>query len=238
MEKSLAFFKPVAIEPDPTGNCRYDQYDCELVPAEIPEQRFDDIAEKIADSRNHHRPEKGAAQVEEHKPPGRKAARADDDRRDSPHAVDEAVTEDGDYLVADQKTAHPVDTRLPVGSFLEKLLPLPLPHLEHELVGTKGAAESSHHDPWQRKVAAVRQNSGDDHDGLPFKQCAGQEGRISVGYNERFKSHASSYHRNDSREVIGRPRTRRPPENVGKAQSDALSMAHPVWHHLSDSLSS
>jgi len=58
-----------------------------------------------------------------------------------------------------------------------------------------------YHDPRQLKVAAVRHNAGDDDDGLPFRQSAGQERRVPVGGDERFESHAQSYHRICKEEV-------------------------------------
>jgi hypothetical protein len=47
----------------------------------------------------------------------------------------------------------------------------------------------------------VRQYTGDNNDGLPFQQNTGQERRITVNGDERFESHATSYHKigcNDS----------------------------------------
>ncbi|NTV50784.1 MAG: hypothetical protein HGB32_00080 [Geobacteraceae bacterium] len=56
--------------------------------------------------------------------------------------------------------------------------------MKHKWIG-----ESNPDDPRQLEIAAMRHNSGHDNDGLPFRQCIGQECRIHVGRSERFESH-------------------------------------------------
>src|SRR5690349_11740199 len=145
------------------------------------------MTEIVAGRRYSRSPEECAAEIEADEAQGRETAGTDNDRSDGPHAVDETVGEDGNYLVVNEKVTNPVCTGLPPGSALQISLPLPFPDLKEELVSGECPDKSRQHDPWQIEMPAVRQETGDNDDGLPFHQGPDEECRVTVTCDKSFK---------------------------------------------------
>ena len=155
----------------------------------VAEQRFQEVAEKVAGTAYDRCPEECAAEVQEHEAAGVEAAGADDDRGDGPHAVNEAKPKDGNDIIRHEEPAYPDSLRLPLGPLCQQIPAVPLPELKEELVGEKGAAEDDADHPRQLHIAAVGEAAGDHADNPSLHKGADPKGRITVCCDEWFQVH-------------------------------------------------
>jgi len=182
--------RPAAPHPYPTADNHPHQHDCHHVLLHVAEKRLQEVTEKITGTADDRCPEEGAAEVEQHEAAGVEAAGADDDGGDGAHAVDETKAEHGNGMIPDEKTADPVNLRIPFGPLCQNILAVALAELEEKLVGAKSAAEDDADHPPQLHIAAVGEAAGDYADYAPFHKGADPQGRIAVGADEWFQVHA------------------------------------------------